>query len=408
MALPRHGLTSPVDLVIHSARVVSGGIVQDNGWVAFAGDTIAAVGSGEDWRDLSSTASVDARGAWLTPGFVDIHSHGAAGASYDVGVEACRRALHAHRSHGTTRSVLSLVTAPIEQLLVSLRSISDLCRDDPLVLGGHIEGPFLSREHKGAHNADFLIPPDAAVVDLLLEAGGGNLLQVTLAPELDDGFQAIRSLTDAGVAVAVGHTDATYEEALDAFEAGASILTHAFNAMNGLHHRRPGPVAAATATANVVLELINDGVHLHPEVVRMMFSAAPSRVALITDAMAAAAAKDGNYVLGSLDVTVEEGVARLRGDGSIAGSTLTQDEALRRTIACGVSVVDAVTAATETPARAIGRFDLGRIEPGCAADAVLLTDNFEVSAVWAAGLRHAFTHDEPGLARNEKEVTVND
>ena len=187
--------------------------------------------------------------------------------------------------------------------------------------------------------------------------------------------------------MAVGHTGADYAQTLEAFDAGATILTHAFNGMDGIHHRAPGPVAAATRTPGVTLEIINDGMHVHPEVVRIAFAAAPGRMALITDAMAAAGSRDGEYVLGSLGVTVRDGVARLTEGDSIAGSTLTLDDALRRAVReVGLPVEDAVLALTATPARAIGRGDdLGSLRPGYAADAVLLDDDFRVLQVWTAG-----------------------
>jgi len=197
----------------------------------------------------------------------------------------------------------------------------------------------------------------------------------------------VRAFSAAGVVVAVGHTAATYEQAREAFAAGATLLTHAFNGMDGVHHRAPGPVAAATRTPGVTLEIINDGTHVHPEVVRLAFAGAPGRVALITDAMAAAGAADGDYLLGALEVQVRDGVARLTHGGSIAGSTLTLDEALRRAVVeVGLSVEEAVRALTETPAAAIGEGDrLGRLAAGYTADAVLLDDDFRVLQVWVAG-----------------------
>ena len=188
--------------------------------------------------------------------------------------------------------------------------------------------------------------------------------------------------------MAVGHTAATYAETQAAFEAGASILTHAFNAMREIHHRAPGPVAAAFQAPGVTLEVINDGVHVHSNVVNMLFASAPGRIALVTDAMAAACAGDGQYELGSLNVIVTDGVARLSDSGVIAGSTLTMDAAVRRAITdVGLSVPQAVAAATAVPARAVGREgDLGSLAPGFAADAVLLDRDFRVRAVWAAGV----------------------
>lgn len=382
--------------LIHSARLVDGGTVVENGWVRFDGDTIGAVGTGDGWRDepgamdaagTASSTVTDAAGAWLTPGFVDIHVHGGGGASFDDGPDAIARALELHRRHGTTRSVLSLVTAPVPELARRVREVAALTAADPRILGSHLEGPFLDVGHKGAHDPALLRPATRADIDLLVEAAAGTLRQITIAPELPGGMDAVRAFSAAGAAVAVGHTAADYDQALAAFDAGASILTHAFNAMPGLHHRAPGPVAAAARTPGVTLEIINDGVHVHPEMVRIAFAAAPGRMAMVTDAMAAAGSADGDYILGSLDVEVRDGVARLAGGGSIAGSTLTLDDALRRAVLeVGIPVAEAVRALTETPAAAVGRgADLGRLLPGYAADAVLLDAGFRVVRVWAAG-----------------------
>ena len=431
-----------VTLVIHSARLVSGGTVTPNAWVAFAGDTVSAVGTGDGWRGLVGSTSesrpvaagrvsathaaasaaeiVDARGRWLTPGFIDIHCHGAGGAAFDDGLPGIHTALAVHRTHGTTRSVLSLVTADLSDLESRLGVIATAAEADPLILGAHLEGPFLDAAFRGAHDPALLRAADAAATEKLLLASRGYLRQITLAPELPGAGAAISRFVDAGVVVAVGHSAADYSEACAAFDAGASVLTHAFNAMHGIHHRAPGPVVAAMRSGGVTLEVINDGVHVHPEVVRLAFAGAPGRIALVTDAMAATGFGDGEYLLGSLAVVVVDGVARLavgarRGDGAvgvgdrgsdgarvgggaasvlgaIAGSTLTLDAALKRAVFdVGLPIAEAVTALTETPARAIGRaHDLGLLAPGFAADAVLLSDDFAVEAVFAAGQRLSF------------------
>jgi len=376
------------DHVIHSARLVDGGTVVEDAWVRFADGRVSEVGSGTTWRSSPEVEATDARGGWLTPGFVDIHVHGGGGGSFDDGAEGIARGLDLHQRHGTTRAVISLVTALVDALASRVRTVAGLMRSDPRILGSHLEGPFLDVGHKGAHEPALLRPSTPADVDALLAAADGTLRQITIAPELPGGMDAVRAFSAVGVAVAVGHTDATYEQALAAFDAGASILTHAFNAMPGLHHRAPGPVAAAARTPGVTLEIVNDGVHVHPEVVRMAFASAPGRLALVTDAMAAAGSADGDYLLGSLEVEVRDGVARLAGGGSIAGSTLTLDDALRRAVQeVGLPVTDAVRAVTETPAAAIGRgADLGRLLPGYLADAVLLDDRFTVQRVWRDGV----------------------
>lgn len=372
--------------VIHSARIVDGdGSVAENGWVRFEAGRVAARGTGRTWADADDVVDATAvagTDALLTPGFIDIHGHGGAGAAYDDGAEAIRRGRAMHRAHGTTRAVISLVTATIEQLAAQVATIADLADSDHDILGSHLEGPFLDPGHHGAHEPTLLRHPDPADVSLLLDAGRGTVRQMTIAPELPRALDAIRLVVDAGAAAAVGHTDADAKTARQAFEAGASILTHAFNAMNGIHHRAPGPVLIAAADHRVVLEGIADNIHLDPHVIKLLFDAAPARVALITDAMAAAGGADGRYDLGAVKVTVTDGVARADDTGSIAGSTLTQDVALRRAVEAGVALGDAVRALTATPARAIGYGgSLGMLQPGFAADAVLLGAAFDVRHV---------------------------
>ncbi|WP_435743323.1 N-acetylglucosamine-6-phosphate deacetylase [Microbacterium sp. PMB16] len=373
-------------LVIHSARIVDRGEITENGWVRVEHGIVVARGSGSDWTPADEVIdAVEAAGpdAVLTPGFVDIHGHGGAGAAFDDGVEAIRTGRALHRSHGTTRAVISLVTATIDDLARSVGTIADLMETDADILGSHLEGPFLDPGHHGAHEPSLLRAPAADDVARLLEAGRGTIRQVTIAPELPGGLDAIRQIVAAGAAAAVGHTDADAAMAVAAFEAGASILTHAFNAMPGIHHRAPGPVLAAAADHRVVLEAIADNVHLDPHVIKLVFDSAPGRVALITDAMAAAGSADGHYDLGTVSVTVENGVARADDTGSIAGSTLTQDVALQRAVQAGASLPEAVRALTETPARAVGRDAvLGSLQAGMTADAVLLDAELRVARVW--------------------------
>jgi N-acetylglucosamine-6-phosphate deacetylase len=384
-------------VVVHGARKCDVDGETGDFWAAFDGDRITAVGTGATWAAHAAGCAevTDAAGGLLTPGFIDLHGHGGGGASFDDGTAAIERALAVHRAHGTTRSVLSLVANPADALEASLTAIAGLAERDPLVLGSHLEGPFLAPSRKGAHNPDFLATPSPAAVQRLVAAARGTLRQITLAPELPGALDAIPVLAAAGVVVAVGHTEADEDLARAAFDRGARLLTHAFNAMPGIGHREPGPVVAAIRDERVTAELVLDAVHVHPDVARLLLDAAPGRVALITDAMAAAGAADGTYRLGSLEVAVTDGVARLRqpdgSPGSIAGSTLTQDRALRAaTRLCGMSLPAAVAALTWVPARTLGLDNrLGRLAPGYAADAVLLSEACEVRAVWGAGRRLA-------------------
>lgn len=383
--------------IVHGGTLVSGGEARPDAWLAFGPDRIVAVGDRDGWRPLATAEAtvVAARGRFVTPGFVDIHSHGAGGHAYEGGPDAARAALAVHRSHGTTRSVLSLVTARLDDLSTRLAQLAELTRADPLVLGTHAEGPFLAESHCGAHDPGLLRDPTAANVAQLIAAANGTLVQVTLAPERPGALDAIAAFRAAGVLVALGHTGADKDLAERAFAAGASLLTHAFNGMPGIHHRSPGPVLAAAANPGVTLEIINDGSHVAPEVVALLFQVAAGRVALVTDAMAATGCGDGDYWLGSQRVVVRGQVARLAVGSALAGSTLTMDEAVRRAVQhVGLPVPVAVAAATEIPAAAIGRLDLGRLKPGCAADVLVLGPDLRVERVWAGGL--ACAAHQPG------------
>ena len=370
-------------ILFHGARKLDAAGQVDEFWMLVDGDTIVATGSGHEHPDAETT--VDVGGDWLLPGFIDLHGHGGGGHAYDDDAEAVLAALAMHRRHGTTRSVLSLVANPLARLRSSLDLIADLAADDPLILGSHLEGPFLSPGNRGAHSAEYLLDPQPFEVEQLITAARSTLRQITLAPELPGAFEAIDVFVESGVAVGVGHTVADEATAHRAFDRGARMLTHAFNAMPGIHHRAPGPVVAAFDDDRVTLELILDGVHVHPSVAQLAFGAAPGRIALVTDAMAAAGSIDGDYTLGAMTVAVRDGLAMLRGTSTLAGSTLTQDAALRLALTI-VPPADAVAALTITPARALGLDQRhGMLEPGYVADAVLLDHRWNVTAVWADG-----------------------
>ncbi|MGN8552149.1 UNVERIFIED_CONTAM: amidohydrolase family protein [Microbacterium sp. SLM126] len=379
--------------VIHSAELFSGHVRQSDAWVRFDAELVTAVGRGGGWKhDLPPDAIVtDAGGRTLVPGFIDIHCHGGGGASVEEGATEIAHVLRTHRAHGTTRMVVSLVSAPILDLSRRLQSIARVAATEAGVIGAHLEGPFLHPDFRGAHDRAALIAPQPHVIDTLAEAAAGTLRVLTLAPELPGASAAIEQLIAADVAVAVGHTSCDFDTARRAFDAGATILTHAFNGMRGIHSRAPGPVVAAMRSPGVTLEVIVDGLHLDPLIVDLAFASAPDRIALVTDAMAAAGSVDGEYLLGSVPVVVDGGAARLADGSSIAGSTLTADVALQRAVrSCGVPFDQALRALTTVPAAAMGRSgDLGRLEPGFAADCVLLAEDLTVAGVWAAGARVA-------------------
>lgn len=373
-------------VLLQGGTVVTPELVIPDGWVLVRDDLIVAVGLENRPTATDVDEVVQLSGGYLLPGLIDLHVHGGGGSNFDDGIAAIETGLAVHRRHGTTRSMVSLITNPIGRFLTAIDAAAQVCDRDSRILGIHLEGPFLNESRRGAHDPDSLLIPDLAVMDALLAAGRGHVRVVTLAPELPGGLELIAHLHAAGVHVAVGHSDADYDTAMVAFAAGADLVTHAFNGMRPLHHRDPSIIGAAM-DSGVVLEAINDGVHLHPASVRLLQSIGPGRIALITDAMGATCAGDGHYTLGAFDVQVTDGVARLVEGGSIAGSTLTMDVAVRRAVEqVAMPLLDAVNAASQVPATYLGLDDrYGGIVPGRVADLLVTDEAFAVRAVMVAG-----------------------
>jgi N-acetylglucosamine-6-phosphate deacetylase len=392
-------------LLLAGGRVVTPDGVLSPGWIRLAGPVIDAVGPG----DPLEPPAVDLRGQWVLPGFVDLHVHGGGGASFTEGPPAdAQMAAAFHLAQGSTTVLASLVTAPLAELQARAALLADLA-DDGVVAGLHLEGPFLSPARRGAQDPRHMIAPDGAVFERLHAAARGHLRIITLAPELPGATQLIEAATQAGVTVAVGHTDATADVTLAAIDAGARHATHLFNGMRPPHHREPGAVGALLDRAEVTCEVIADGVHLQDITVRLAARAAGSgRLVLVSDAMAAAGMPDGRYQLGSMRVTVAGGVARLLEDpadpgradnsgqgaapgqdaavGAIAGSTATLADVVRHAIAAGLPVPDVAAAASTTPARVLGLGDrTGALRPGLAADLVVCDDDFRPRAVMRQG-----------------------
>ncbi|PBC78308.1 N-acetylglucosamine-6-phosphate deacetylase [Streptomyces sp. TLI_235] len=370
-------------IALAGARLVLPGGVVENGRLTVDGPRIAALGGEPELSDLDLT------GYTVVPGFVDLHVHGGGGASYAAGdAEQALVAARTHRAHGTTTTVASTVTGEIDEVCRQAAVLSELVEDGVLA-GVHFEGPFISPGRCGAHDPALLRDPDPAVVRKVVDAARGTARMVTLAPELPGGLESVRMLADLGVIAAVGHTDSDYAKTLEAIEAGATVATHLFNAMPAIGHRAPGPIVALLEDERVTVELINDGVHLHPSVLDLAYGTAGSgRVALITDAMGAAGMGDGLYPLGPLEVRVENGVARLVEGGSIAGSTLTLDVAFRRSVTVnGLSLNQAVESLSAVPARLLGLSDtVGSLETGKYADLVVLDSlTYDLVAVMRRG-----------------------
>ncbi len=381
MSLPPSG-------VLSGGRVVTPEGVLSPGWIRLAGSRIDAVGPGEPPAP-TGLAVTDLRGAWVLPGFVDMHVHGGGGTSFTEGTpEDARRAAEFHRRNGSTTIVASLVTAPLGDLQARAALLAGLAGED-VIAGIHLEGPFLSAARCGAQDPRHMIAPDVDVFASLHAAAAGRLRVITVAPELPGATALITAADQAGVVVAVGHTDATADITSAAVDAGASHATHLFNGMRPLHHREPGPVGALLDRDEVSCEVIADGVHLHDTAIRLVARAAgPGRMVLITDAMAAAGMPDGRYRLGSVRVDVAGGVARLAGGGpgAIAGSTATMVGVVRHAIAAGLPVTEVAAAASTTPARVLGLGDrTGALRPGLDADLVVCDEEFGLRAVMRHG-----------------------
>ncbi|WP_430868455.1 N-acetylglucosamine-6-phosphate deacetylase [Demequina aurantiaca] len=287
--------------------------------------------------------------------YLDIHCHGGGGHAFGDTVDGTLVALAAHRAHGTGRVVASLVSEAPERTVAGMGVIRQAMESDTSILGVHLEGPFIAPVRKGAHDLAALKLPTHDAVAALIEAGDGIVRQVTIAPELDHAMEAIEQFVAAGVVVAVGHCEADAATTREAFERGASLITHGFNAMRGIVGREIGPVGAALADERVFIEVIADGIHVDPSLIATLFRAAPGRIVLVTDAMAAAASAPGRYPLGTLNVDVtDDGHAYVAGTKTLAGSTLTMDRAIEVCVAAGVPRAEAVAAATVTPARVLG------------------------------------------------------
>ncbi|MCF0076551.1 N-acetylglucosamine-6-phosphate deacetylase [Streptomyces lomondensis] len=376
-----HPATAEHPTVLTGATVVLPTGTVHNGRLIIDGTRITATAP-------QNAQIIDVTDHYVIPGFVDLHNHGGGGASFTSGsVEDVLRGIHTHRLHGTTTLVASTVTGDMDFLTRRAGLLSELAEQGEIA-GIHFEGPFISPCRKGAHAEDLLRDPDPAEVRKLIDAARGRAAMVTLATERHGGLDSVRLLAEHGVIAAIGHTDATYEQTVEAIDAGVTVATHLFNAMPPLSHRSPGPITALLEDDRITVELINDGTHLHPAALQLAFHhAGAHRVAFITDAMDAAGFGDGRYWLGPLEVEVADGVARLVTDGTIAGSTLTLDRAFRRAVTVdGLSVEDAVTALSATPARLLGMDDtIGSLEPGKSADLVLLDSAFELKGVMRRG-----------------------
>jgi len=348
--------------------------------VAFS-NMIEAVGTLD-----SLEPALDAQGRYLVPGFVDIHVHGGMRADFsDADAEGNARVARRLLQHGVTSYLATTMTMPEETLLDAAGSFDFASEDASMAscLGLHLEGPFLSYKKRGAQCAEYLHAADLAMLERIDARSGGNVRLVAVAPEID-GAMAFIEEASKRVIVSLAHTTADYDTAMEAFSRGASHVTHLFNAMEPFLHRAPGVVGAAR-DAGAVVELICDGLHIHPSVVRATFALFPGRVALVSDAVRSAGMPDGTYTLGGQEITLRDGKSTLA-DGTLAGANGTMHDALVNAVRFGIPLADAVAAAALVPARSVGiDAQVGSIEPGKRADFVLLNEDLSIRAVFHLG-----------------------
>ena len=343
------------------------------------------------------TREIRAAGLTAVPGFLDVHIHGAGG--HDV-MEGTREALEAVAAmvarHGTTSFVATTVTASPETTCGSVEGIARYIESNCFtwnnsagaeILGIHFEGPFISPTRRGVHPPEWLALPSAELLSRFLSAARGKGRILTLAPELDGAARCIDAALTSGLVVALGHTDATYEQARAAIARGARHAVHVYNAMRPFSHRDTGVIGAVLTSPEVTAELIADGVHVDEAAMRILLETKGSdRVILVSDGTAATGMPDGKYTLGTFEVTVAGGVCR-NSEGKLAGSTLTLDRALRNIVALGVPLSDALRMLTLNPARLLGLEEKkGVLRPGADADIVLLNETLCLSNVWTRGL----------------------
>ncbi|WKT14472.1 N-acetylglucosamine-6-phosphate deacetylase [Lactococcus lactis] len=350
--------------------------------------------------DLDFDQSYDARGNLIVPGMIDVHIHGAI--SHDMmdgAAESIQAVSKKCLQTGCTGFLVTSVTASTEMLERIIDSTKSVIGHEQgaKILGIHLEGPYLNIEKKGMQSPEYIRMPDLKEMKKLVERAEGLIKMVTIAPELPGALEVVDYLTSQNIIVAAGHTNATYEEGITAFEHGVSHITHCCNAMPTIHHRNPGITVAALETEGISIQAIVDNIHLHPGMVRLMHKLKqPEQIVLITDALQAMGTGDGVYNFGGHEVTVKDGVARLS-DGTLASSTVTMNRSLEIAKEMGLTLSDAITMASETPARLLGFKNRGKIAEGYVADFSILNEQYEVDSVHIDGKFSIFSNRKNDL-----------
>ena len=374
-------------LVITHADIVTPGRRLPDGAVVVESGRIAWVGPAAELGAPSGAQVVDASGAILAPGFIDLQVNGAFGHDFTADPGAIWPVAARLPCYGVTAFLPTIITSPLSTVARAQAVVAapPVGFRGAAPLGLHVEGPFLNPTRKGAHNADYLLPPSVLAVRDWSPASG--IWLVTLAPELPAALDVVRVLVRNGVLVSAGHSMATYAEAVAAFDAGVRYGTHLFNAMPSLGHREPGLPGALLTDNRVCVGFIPDGIHTHPAMIDLVWKLLGSdRLSMVTDCMAALGMGPGRHLLGDFEVVVDGTSARLP-DGVLAGSIMSLDQGLRNLIAqTGCAVEAALATVTTIPARLLGlERERGCVEPGCIADMVLLSRDLEIQTTIAAG-----------------------
>ncbi|MFC5403112.1 N-acetylglucosamine-6-phosphate deacetylase [Cohnella soli] len=383
---------------MHNGKILTEreGIIE-SGTIAWRGEHIAYVGKDanfpdEQFQDGHSLVRIDANGGWVVPGFIDVHVHGGDGRDFmEANDESFDAITRFHRRHGTTGLLATTVTASpeaIKRVVRFAKSYQNKDTHNAELLGVHLEGPFISPAQSGAQDPRYIVLPRRDWLEGWTREHPNTIRMLTLAPELDGAHSLIGWLNEHGIVAACGHTNASYDQIIEATEQGLCHAVHTFNAMKGIHHREPGTVGAILDDARISAEIIADGHHVHPACIRLLAKLkGPDRFILVTDAIAATGMADGEYHLAGHDVVVKDAVSRLKHGGNLAGSTLTMIDACRYMIeTVGLDIGQVSRYASGNPARLLGleRW-MGSLEEGKLANVLLLSPQLELQTVWVRG-----------------------
>jgi len=392
----RYDVVAPMTtILLHTAKAITPAAEISDAGILIRDGVIEAVGARADVSLPAGAIEIKATDQIAVPGFIDVHIHGAGGRDVMEGSnEALSTVARTVAKRGTTSMVATTVTAAPDDIVRSVEGIANFITnqhqsEDPRaeVLGIHYEGPFISTVRRGVHPKEWVTLPNRQLLDRMVTAAAGNARILTIAPELLGAMPCIDAARSAGIVVAMGHTDATYEQARAAIAHGAHHAVHVYNAMRPFSHRDSGVIGAVLTSPEVSAELIADGVHVEEAAMRVLLQAkGVNCVILVSDGISATGMPDGQYSLGKFDVNVVDGVAR-NAEGNLAGSTLTLDRALRNIVRMGWSLGDTVRMLTANPAKLLGlEFKKGALRTGADADIVLLNEALEITNVWARGV----------------------